>query len=148
MILETIATLLTDPEVVNDIRASWTYETSADSINWPKSHPSHGQCAVTSLLVQRISGGLIQRSDAILPHGETLSHWYNVIDGEKLDLTAEQFPAGTTFRAKGEPMAEEEAVAYAFKNEATQRRFYKLLENFMKARARTLGLVRNAPVAA
>jgi hypothetical protein len=148
MILELIATPVTDASVVTDIQNAWTYETSADGANWTKNHASYGQCAVTSLLVQRIAGGFIQRSDAILPSGEALSHWYNVVDGRKLDLTAAQFPDGTTFRAKGDLMSEPDAVAYAFKNESTESRFHILLENFLKERGKSLGYLKSGKLAA
>ena len=61
--------------------------------------PSVGQCAVTALVVQDYFGGeilntIVTGSD--FP-GISSSHYFNVIDGETIDLTRSQFKKGTHF---------------------------------------------------
>ena len=52
--------------------------------NWSKSNPTYGQCVVTALLIQELFGGEIYKL-------EKENHYYNLIDGEVVDLTKEQF---------------------------------------------------------
>lgn len=62
---------------------SWSIVTSA---KWQADNPASGQCNVTALLVHDEFGGDILKTP--LPEGE---HFYNRIDGERLDFTASQF---------------------------------------------------------
>ncbi|MBH0779944.1 YunG family protein [Nocardia bovistercoris] len=78
------------------IRAAWSADTSAAS-DWTHSNPAKGQCAVTACVVHDHLGGDILNSVAALPSGETVSHYFNIIDGETVDLTTEQFPEHTRF---------------------------------------------------
>jgi hypothetical protein len=64
---------------------SWSIETSG---NWLPDNPARGQCNVTALLINELFGGDILKTP--LPEGD---HFYNRIDGERLDLTASQFDA-------------------------------------------------------
>jgi hypothetical protein len=73
--------------LTSHIRASWTRETSNAGVEWRPSRPSIGQCAVTALIVQDHLGGEIMRTTV---RGE--SHYFNVVNGEVIDLTADQFP--------------------------------------------------------
>ncbi len=61
---------------------------AATSRQWRADNPARGQCNVTALLVQELCGGEILKTDT--PGGW---HYYNRIDGERLDLTASQFDA-------------------------------------------------------
>src|SRR3954471_11335838 len=67
------------------LQASWSLETSG---RWLASNPARGQCNVTALLVNELFGGEILKTP--LPEGD---HFYNRIDGETIDLTANQFDA-------------------------------------------------------
>uniref|UniRef100_UPI0020C0493E YunG family protein n=1 Tax=Lysinibacillus sp. D4B1_S16 TaxID=2941231 RepID=UPI0020C0493E len=49
-------------------------------------NPAKGQCGVTSLVVRDIIGGEIRKTR--LDEGW---HFYNVINGERIDFTEEQF---------------------------------------------------------
>jgi len=74
---------------------SWIKESSSDVEKWTKLNPSYGQCAVTALIVNDYLGGEIVWSDAILPTGEKISHYFNKINEVEIDFTKEQFPKGT-----------------------------------------------------
>jgi len=62
---------------------SWSIVTSA---KWQADNPASGQCNVTALLVHDEFGGDILKTP--LADGD---HFYNQIDGERLDMTASQF---------------------------------------------------------
>lgn len=51
---------------------------------WTSKRPTIGQCSVTSLIVRDYFGGDIYKT-------VRESHYYNVIDGKVVDLTASQF---------------------------------------------------------
>ncbi len=51
---------------------------------WNKNNPTYGQCVPTALLVQYYFGGDIYK------HNKE-NHYFNVIDGQVMDLTKEQF---------------------------------------------------------
>ena len=74
---------------------SWSKETSYFPIEWSELNPSFGQCAVTALIVNDYFGGDIVWSEALLPNGEKISHFFNRINDEEIDLTRSQFPKGT-----------------------------------------------------
>ena len=78
--------------LVNKIKNSWCQETAhpAYASRWSKDNPSAGQCLVTALLIQDELGGDIY--DCKVGRSR---HFYNVINGEKIDLTFDQFPAGS-----------------------------------------------------
>jgi hypothetical protein len=72
---------LTDVE--QQLRASWSIETAS---TWTRENPARGQCSVTALVVQDLLGGLILKT-RVGPQW----HFYNSIDGKRVDLTASQF---------------------------------------------------------
>lgn len=67
------------------LRQCWSLETST---KWTPDAPATGQCPVTALVVQDHFGG-----DIVKTRVGDAWHFYNVIDGERLDLTEEQFAA-------------------------------------------------------
>jgi len=69
--------------VLNALRQSWSAQSSS---KWSVENPAKGQCGVTSLVVQDILGGEIRKTR--LDEGW---HFYNVINGERIDFTEEQF---------------------------------------------------------
>jgi len=69
--------------VLNALRQSWSTQSSS---KWSVENPAKGQCGVTSLVVQDILGGEIRKTR--LDEGW---HFYNVINGERMDFTEEQF---------------------------------------------------------
>lgn len=52
---------------------------------WNAHNPTCGQCVVAALVVQHYFGGEIYKH-------KKESHYFNVIDGKVVDLTADQFP--------------------------------------------------------
>lgn len=67
------------------LREAWAADTSAQS-TWSADCPSQGQCAVTALVVQDYLGGRIVRGEV-----EGVSHYWNRVAGEDIDLTRDQF---------------------------------------------------------
>jgi hypothetical protein len=68
------------------LERSWSAKTS---VCWsPDGYPSYGQCAQTAIVVREIYGGEILRTTGW--HGRG-NHFYNRIDGERVDFTADQF---------------------------------------------------------
>lgn len=53
-------------------------------VKWSKSNPTYGQCVPTALLVQYYFGGEIYKHNLE-------QHYFNLINGEVVDLTKEQF---------------------------------------------------------
>jgi hypothetical protein len=62
---------------------SWSIVTAAQ---WMPENPAKGQCNVTTLLVHDAFGGDILKTPLADGH-----HFYNRIDGERMDFTASQF---------------------------------------------------------
>jgi parvulin-like peptidyl-prolyl isomerase len=70
------------------IEKSWSKKTAYKG-TWIEEKKSHGQCAVTALLVQNYLQGDIYKADV---KDEKYSHFWNVLpNGEILDLTKSQF---------------------------------------------------------
>lgn len=71
------------------LRANYTKETSHSAFKnrWSRENPTCGQCAITSLIVQKYFGGTINRIK--LSNGDT--HYFNIVNGQIVDLTREQF---------------------------------------------------------
>ncbi|MFF0493923.1 hypothetical protein ACFYTQ_33300 [Nocardia sp. NPDC004068] len=110
------------------LQASWSAETSA-STAWSAGNIAKGQCAVTACVVQDYLGGDILNTIATLPDGKTVSHYFNLIGGEPVDLTLQQFPPDTSFsepapKTKGHPSTR----AYCLSYDHTLRR-YELLRD-------------------
>lgn len=62
--------------------------------------PSVGQCAVTALVVQDYLGGEIVKVDAYSPTRpeiEKASHYFNIVDKKRVDLTGQQFNSDVIF---------------------------------------------------
>ena len=62
---------------------AWSLDTSS---KWSAARPALGQCSVTALVVQDVFGGALLKTQV----GDDW-HFYNLIDGCRFDLTAEQF---------------------------------------------------------
>lgn len=94
----------------------WSYNTCSPSLRvfWNENNPSLGQCAITALVVNDYFGGKIMR--CMSPTG---SHYYNLIDGKIIDLTAEQFNAKSPDYETGEERTRE----YLLGNPDTNKRY-------------------------
>lgn len=70
-------------ELRENLRSAWSTETSS---KWRLDNPACGQCSVTALVVQDLVGGDILKTSV-----EGQWHFYNCVDGQRLDLTDTQF---------------------------------------------------------
>jgi hypothetical protein len=87
--------------VLRALQKSWSRETST---KWSVANPALGQYSVTALVVLDRFGGHLLKTRV----GEAW-HFYNEIDDEVCDFTAEQFEAGV--RYEHSPATREEALA-------------------------------------
>lgn len=88
-------------EELKDLRKrlekAWCRETSHNKDQWTPENPSSGQCMITTrYLVENFNARAVY-ADAHLPDGGKAKggHYYAEIDGNPVDLTADQFPSGT-----------------------------------------------------
>ena len=65
------------------LRASWSLETASQ---WSVENPANGQCNVTAALVYDLFGGEVLRTRCA-----DVWHYYNRIDGVRMDLSDSQF---------------------------------------------------------
>lgn len=79
-------TFATPVDLYRSISRVWSGDTSSPTDVWSQSNPAQNHCSVTSLVVQDYFGGEILTTKT---SGGT--HFYNLIDGKKWDLTARQF---------------------------------------------------------
>jgi hypothetical protein len=65
------------------LEKAWSPETAKQ---WSRENPANGQCNVTAAVVHDLYGGEILRT-----RYPTVWHYYNRINGERVDLTDSQF---------------------------------------------------------
>ncbi|MHA6848203.1 YunG family protein [Ralstonia syzygii] len=82
----TSKTFATPLDLYRSISRVWSGDTSSPTDVWSPSNPAQNHCSITSLVVQDHFGGDILTTKT--PGG---THFYNLIDGKKWDLTASQF---------------------------------------------------------
>ena len=108
---------------------AWSWESCSVGAqpHWPGGNPAKGQCFPSALVVQDVFGGELWE----LPLGGGAIHYYNVIDGSIVDLTAEQFPEAVTeaFYAGGVPSDREKRLS-----EPVKREKYETLSAAVKTR--------------
>lgn len=102
---------------MNALRTSWCAETSSLD-NWHLQHPSAGQCAVSAIIVQDYLGGEIKKC---VVNG--IVHYFNVVEGAVLDITAGQFGSFDIDYAASRVKTKDEILRY---NDT--RRRYELLK--------------------
>ena len=73
-------------ELYREIQAAWSAETASPPETWSTSNPAKNHCSLTALIVQDHFGGDILSTKTV---GGT--HFYNMIDGTRWDLTISQF---------------------------------------------------------
>lgn len=93
--------MIDNERVLRKLQKSWSRETST---KWSTENPSLGQCSVTALVVQQRFGGRLLKTRV----GEAW-HFYNEIDGQVCDFTAEQF--GTKVPYQHTSATRDEALA-------------------------------------
>jgi hypothetical protein len=79
-------TFATPLDLYRSISCVWSGDTSSPTDAWSQSNPAQNHCSITSLVVQDYFGGEILSTKT---SGGT--HFYNLIDGRKWDLTVGQF---------------------------------------------------------
>ncbi|VVB79387.1 Uncharacterised protein [uncultured archaeon] len=99
------------------LQKAWCKESSSDPEKWSDSNPAYGQCAVSSIVAQDYLGGDIVWCEAVLPSGEKVSHYFNLIDGKEKDFTRSQFPDNTTIpggvpKTKGFPSTRDYVLSF------------------------------------
>jgi hypothetical protein len=75
-------------KIRNALRDSWSGDTC---IIFEEEYPYYGQCAQTSIVIHEQFGGEILRTKGWPNDKGHGRHFYNRIDGERYDFTAEQF---------------------------------------------------------
>lgn len=81
---------MTIKDLENALITAWSVETAyrGDRKKWTPEHSSIGQCTVTAMIVYDFFGGKIVRGYS---EKYELFHYWNEIDGKKVDLTFNQF---------------------------------------------------------
>ncbi len=79
-------TFATPLDLYRAISRVWSGDTSSPTHAWSASNPAQNHCSVTALVVHDYFGGEILTTQT---SGGT--HFYNLIDGKKWDLTVSQF---------------------------------------------------------
>ncbi|MEP5729055.1 MAG: hypothetical protein ABJL67_06745 [Sulfitobacter sp.] len=82
--------------VETNVRAALAQAWSAETaVQWTAENPASGQCNVTAAVVHDVFGGAVLRTQL-----QGVWHYYNHIDGQRVDLTDSQFTApGALFTA-------------------------------------------------
>lgn len=115
---------------INDIRKLFFYAWSKETCfplqreKWSKDNPSLGQCAITALIINDFYGGKIMWCMA-----SSVSHYYNIIDNEIVDLTVGQFLGEIPQYEEGKERTRE----YLLSNKDTKNRYEILLYNLKQA---------------
>lgn len=120
---------MTGPELGRDLailRTLFTIDVSELPGMWSEARPSTGACHVASLLLHARHGGQIMRCNVDDIGRPSIVHYFNVIDGVKVDATYGQFLHAKHERlasdATGEPL-----------NEATAAKWFMLSGRFATA---------------
>jgi len=79
-------TFATPHDLYRAISRVWSGDTSSPTNAWSPSNPAQNHCSVTALVVQDYFGGEI-----LITRTSGGTHFYNLIDGKKWDLTVSQF---------------------------------------------------------
>ncbi|MEP7452614.1 hypothetical protein [Phyllobacterium sp. SB3] len=95
------ADFATPYELYASLKTAWSKESAT---SWSAENPAKGQCSVTSLVTQDIFGGSILKTKT---YGGT--HFYNLIDGVRWDMTVSQFDRPIPF--EDNPATRDEAMA-------------------------------------
>jgi hypothetical protein len=102
----------------------WRRETSYDPEKWSPENPTHGQCAITALIIHDLFGG-----DLIRGKVNGADHYWNRLpDSTELDLTRDQFGTSSNIT-----MPEKVSRAYVLSFSNTVRRYEHLSRLFTAA---------------
>ena len=105
-------TFATPLDLYRAISRVWSGDTSSPTDAWASSNPAQNHCSITALVVQDHFGGEILSTKT---QGGT--HFYNLIDAKKWDLTVSQFaepiPYDDTPSSRIDALADTSAQKYA-----------------------------------
>jgi len=102
----------------------WRRETSYNPEKWSPENPTHGQCAITALVIQDLLGGDLLRGKV---NGAD-HYWNRLPDSSEFDLTRDQF----CFSVSAAP-TERVSRQYVLSFENTVRRYEQLSQLFKSA---------------
>lgn len=106
--------------VLRALQRSWS---AASARQWRPDNPALGQCNATALLVHELYGGQILKTP--LAEGD---HFYNLIDGKRMDFTASQFDDPITYADLPSHRNEVQSGIAQSEYEALASRFLKAIE--------------------
>ncbi len=121
-------------ELEEILEKCWEKETSFDPVNCNSSNIRWGQCAATSLIVNDYFRGEIVCAKAKLPDNREISHYFNHIEGQEVDLTRSQFPEGTII-SPGTPRTDKFPTTrgYLLSSDNTRNRYELLKQKVITA---------------
>ncbi|MCY0887346.1 MAG: hypothetical protein OWQ59_02720 [Alicyclobacillaceae bacterium] len=102
--------------ILRVLEACWSKETSS---NYTPDLPSRGQGAVTALFLQDLLGGELLRTRV-----DQEWHYYNRIDGDRVDCTATQYTERVVYADERCPRTELEALVKPEESMALRREFF------------------------
>jgi hypothetical protein len=102
------------------LRQCWSRESSSQ---WLAENPARGQCNVTALIIHESFGGEILKTPV-----DGQWHFYNRVNGQVYDLTAEQFSTPPQYLDLPSDRHEALAGTTARQYEALAQRFRQVLE--------------------
>lgn len=94
--------------------------------SWVKSDPTYGQCAIVSMIVNKMFGGDIRK----LKFEDGNTHYFNFINGHTYDLTSMQFDLYNIELDYSKFIKVD--ASYCGKNQNTMERYNKLVHNLEK----------------
>ena len=115
------------------LNASWEKDTSYpdDANRWTEDEPSIGQCAVTSLVVQKYTGGTIHRNSKFK------HYWNQLPSGAFVDFTRDQFKTKEQIESEGTVKRKDLLKGYKANSAMTEKR-YRILLNRVESQINSL----------
>lgn len=114
-----------------NIEFMWDQTTIYPGLIFDKNCPARGQCEPTVCLVQDLFGGVIYKIEGDKSIAPKKTHYYNYIDGEFIDLTAEQFSNKVPYE-KGVELTEKQACMLRKTSYCNRMVRYQCLKNNFK----------------
>ncbi|MEM7499313.1 MAG: hypothetical protein AAF371_15140 [Pseudomonadota bacterium] len=105
--------------VLSALRQSWSL---ASSTKWRPENPALGHCGVSALVAHDHLGGEILKT-----RNGDLWHFYNRIDGRRIDFTAEQFETAVAY----DDISADRAEAFADTNAAQYDHLRKAVDELL-----------------
>ncbi len=115
--------------LIHIIKQAWDKETAQNPDDWSEANPARGQSILSALVLENyLDGDIFQLN--VMYKGKEESHYYNIIDGEVIDLTASQYKGIILDYSLGKPRKKEfsSTKEYLLSNKDVKKRFELLLE--------------------